>query len=168
MSLLQAVSPKYRDIVNKCLEETTNEMIALIQDKYIRVRRGKGGKTLEYTHNFIAAGINHEVNRNDELDRHVHLFIPNLTQTKDGKILTIDIRYLMKQQKLFGAISRSKLASKLQREGIEIEVDDPQHGFYHVKGIGRDIEDKFSTRTAEIEAEKAKSIKNGKRSTAHR
>ena len=157
VSLLQAVSPKYREIVNKCLEETTNEMIALIQEKYIRTRRGKGGKTLEYTHNFIAAGINHEVNRNDELDRHVHLFIPNLTQTKDGKILTIDIHYLMKQQKLFGAISRSKLASKLQREGIEIEVDDLQHGFYHVKGINRDIEDKFSTRTAEIEAEKAKS-----------
>ena len=127
MSLLQAVSPKYRDIVNKCLEETTNEMIALIQDKFIRTRRGK-----------------------------------------DGKILTIDIRYLMKQQKLFGAISRSKLASKLQREGIEIKVDDPQHGFYHVKGISRDIENKFSTRTAEIEAEKAKSIKNGKRPYAYR
>ena len=105
---MQAVSPEYRDIVNKCLEETTNEMIDLIQEKYIRTRRGK-----------------------------------------DGKILTIDIRYLMKQQKLFGAISRSKLASKLQREGIEIKVDDPQHGFYHVKGIDRDIEDKFSTRTAE-------------------
>ena len=157
VSLLQAVSPKYREIVNKCLEETTNEMIALIQEKYIRTRRGKGGKTLEYTHNFIAAGINHEVNRNDELDRHVHLFIPNLTQTKDGKILTIDIHYLMKQQKLFGAISRSKLASKLQREGIEIEVDDLQHGFYHVKGINRDIEDKFSSRCAEILAEKKKS-----------
>lgn len=157
VSLLQAVSPKYREIVNKCLEETTNEMIDLIQDKYIRTRRGFGGKTLEYTKNFITAGINHEINRNDELDRHVHLFIPNLTQTKDGKILTIDIRYLMKQQKLFGAISRSKLASKLQREGIEIEVDDPQHGFYHVKGINRDIEQKFSTRTAEIEEEKAKS-----------
>ena len=157
VSLLQAVSPKYREIVNKCLEEITNEMIDFIEKKYIRTRRGFGGKTLEYTHNFIAAGINHEVNRNDELDRHVHLFIPNLTQTKDGKILTIDICYLMKQQKLFGAISRSKLASKLQREGIEIKVDDPQHGFYHVKGIGRDIEDKFSTRTAEIEAEKAKS-----------
>ena len=141
MSLLQAVSPEYRDIVNECLKETTDEMIDLIQEKYIRTRRGFGGKTLEYTHNFIAAGINHEVNRNDELDRHVHLFIPNMTQTKDGKILTIDIRYLMKQQKLFGAISRSKLASKLQREGIEIEVDDPQHGFYHVKGISRDIED---------------------------
>ena len=135
-------------------------MIDLIQEKYIRTRRGFGGKTLEYTHNFIAAGINHEVNRNDELDRHVHLFIPNLTQTKDGKILTIDIRYLMKQQKLFGVISRSKLASKLQREGIEIEVDDPQHGFYHVKGISRNIEDNFSTRTAEIEAEKAKSNDN--------
>ena len=157
VSLLQAVSPKYRDIVNKCLEETTNEMIELIQDKYIRTRRGKGGKSLEYTHNFIVAGINHEVNRNDELDRHVHLFIPNLTQTKDGKILTIDIRYLMKQQKLFGAISRSKLAAKLQREGIEIEIDDTQHGFYHIKGINRDIEEKFSTRTTDIEAEKAKS-----------
>ena len=156
VSLLQAISPKYRDIVNKCLEETTNEMIELIQEKYIRTRRGKGGRTFEYTHNFIAAGINHEVNRNDELDRHVHLFIPNLTQTKDGKILTIDIRYLMKQQKLFGAISRSKLASKLQREGIKIEVDDPQHGFYHVKGINRDIEEKFSTRCAEILAEKEK------------
>ena len=157
VSLLQAVSPKYREIVNKCLEETTNEMIALIQDKYIRARRGKGGKTFEYTHNFITAGINHEVNRNDELDRHVHLFIPNLTQTKDGKILTIDIRYLMKQQKLFGAISRSILATKLQREGIEIEVDNPRHGFYHVKGINRDVEEKFSSRCAEILEEKKKS-----------
>ena len=62
----------------------------------------------------------------------------------------------MKQQKLFGAISRSKLALKLQREGIEIEVDDPQHGFYHVKGINRDVEEKFSTRCAEILAEKEK------------
>ena len=157
VSLLQAVSPKYREIVNKCLEETTNEMIDFIEKNYIRTRRGKGGKTLEYTHNFITAAINHEVNRNDELDRHVHLFIPNLTKTKDGKLLTIDIRYLMQQQKLFGAISRSKLASKLQQHGIEIEVDDHQHGFYHVKGINREIEEKFSTRTKDIESEKSQS-----------
>ncbi len=31
VSLLQAVSPKYREIVNKCLKATTNKMIALIQ-----------------------------------------------------------------------------------------------------------------------------------------
>lgn len=34
-------------------------------------------------------------------DRHTHIFIPNMTLTQDGKILTIDIKYLMKQQKLF-------------------------------------------------------------------
>ena len=156
VSLLQAVSPKYRQIVNQCLEETTNEMIDLIEKNYIRTRRGKGGKIFEYTHNFIAAAINHEVNRNDELDRHVHLFIPNLTKTKEGKLLTTDIRYLMQQQKLFGAISRSKLAAKLQQHGIEIEIDDSQRGFYHVKGINRDVEENFSSRCDEILAEKKK------------
>ena len=154
VSILQAVSPEYREIVNRCLSETTDEMIALIEKKFIRTRRGQGGKFFEYTGNMIAAGVNHELNRNDELDRHVHIFIPNMTQAKDGKILTIDIKYLMNQQKLLGAISRAKLAEKLQRAGIEIEVDDRQNGFYHVKGISREVEQYFSTRTVEIEREK--------------
>ena len=150
VSILQAVSPEYREIVNKCLAETTDEMISLIEQKFIRTRRGYCGKSLEYTQNFLAASINHEVNRNDELDRHTHIFVPNMTQTNDGKILTIDIKFLMQQQKLFGAIARSKLASKLQREGIELEFDNLEKGIYRVKGISRDIEDYFSQRTAEI------------------
>ena len=84
---MQAVSPEYREIVNRCLAETTNEMIDFIEKNFVRTRRGHAGEFLEYTKNFLAASINHEV--------------------------------LMQQQKLFGSIARSKLASKLQREGIE-------------------------------------------------
>ncbi|MBQ6976997.1 MAG: relaxase domain-containing protein, partial [Selenomonadaceae bacterium] len=143
VSILQAVSPEYRDIVNRCLTETTDELIQLIEQKFIRTRRGHSGEYLEYTKNFLAASINHEVNRNDELDRHTHIFIPNMTQTEDGKILTIDIKFLMQQQKLFGAVARSKLASKLQQNGIELEFDDLEKGIYRVKGISRDIEEYF-------------------------
>ena len=150
VSILQAVSPEYREIVNRCLDETTDELISLIEEKFIRTRRGHAGKSLEYTQNILAASINHEVNRDDELDRHTHIFIPNMTLTQDGKILTIDIKFLMKQQKLFGAIARSKLASKLQREGIELEIDDAEKGIYRVKGISREIEEYFSQRTTEI------------------
>ena len=133
VSILQAVSPEYRETVNRCIAEVTDEMITLIEKKFVRTRRGYGGKSLEYTQNILAAGINHEINRNEELDRHTHIFIPNMTLTQDGKILTIDIKFLMKQQKLFGAIARSKLASKLQREGIELEIDDAEKGIYRVK-----------------------------------
>lgn len=150
VSILQAVSPEYREIVNRCLKETTDETISLIEKNFVRTRRGYSGKSLEYTQNILAASINHEVNRNDELDRHTHIFIPNMTQTNDGKILTIDIKFLMQQQKLYGAIARSKLASKLQREGIELEFDNPDKGIYRVKGISREIEEYFSQRTAEI------------------
>ena len=156
VSILQAVSPEYREIVNSCLAEVTDEMISLIERKFIRTRRGYGGKSLEYTQNILAAGINHEVNRKDELDRHTHIFVPNMTLTQDGKILTIDIKYLMKQQKLFGAIARSKLAAKLQREGIELEFDDLEKGIYRVKGISREIEEHFSQRSAEIIREQKK------------
>ena len=150
VSILQAVSPKYRQIVNHCLAETIDEMIQLIESKFIRTRRGHNGKILEYTKNILAAGINHEVNRNDELDRHTHIFIPNLTLTDDGRLLTIDIKFLMQQQKLFGAIARSKLASKLQREGIELDFDNPDKGIYRIKGISRELEEHFSQRTADI------------------
>lgn len=156
VSILQAVSPEYREIVNRCLSEVTDEMITLIEKKFIRTRRGYGGKSLEYTQNILAAGINHEINRNDELDRHIHIFIPNMTLTQDGKILTIDIKYLMKKQKLFGAIARAKLASKLQREGIELEFDDLDKGIYRVKGISREMEEHFSQRSAEIIREQKK------------
>ena len=156
VSILQAVSPEYREVVNRCLAETTDEMISLIEEKFIRTRRGHAGKSLEYTQNILAAGINHEVNRDDELDRHTHIFIPNMTLTQDGKILTIDIKYLMKQQKLFGAVARAKLAAKLQREGIELEFDDPDKGIYRVNGINREIEEYFSQRTSEIIREQRK------------
>ena len=150
VSILQAVSPEYRKIVNRCLAETTDELISLIEQKFVRTRRGHEGKILEYTKNILAASVNHEVNRNDELDRHTHIFIPNMTLTKDGKLLTIDIKFLMQQQKLFGAIARSKLASKLQREGIQLEFDNPEKGIYRVKGISRELEEHFSKRTADI------------------
>ena len=156
VSILQAVSPEYREIVNRCLSEVTDEMITLIEEKFIRTRRGYGGKSLEYTQNILAAGINHEINRNEELDRHTHIFIPNMTLTQDGKILTIDIKYLMKQQKLFGAIARAKLVSKLQREGIKLEFDDADKGIYRIKGISREIEEYFSQRSAEIIREQKK------------
>lgn len=156
VSILQAVSPEYREIVNRCIAEVTDEMIALIERKFIRTRRGYGGKSLEYTQKILAAGINHEINRKDELDRHTHIFIPNMTLTEDGKILTIDIKNLMKQQKLFGAMARAKLAAKLQREGIELEFDDLEKGIYRVKGISREIEEHFSQRSAEIIREQKK------------
>ncbi|MBR6013370.1 MAG: relaxase domain-containing protein, partial [Selenomonadaceae bacterium] len=156
VSILQAVAPEYREIVNRCLSEVTDEMITLIEEKFIRTRRGYGGKSLEYTQNILAAGINHEINRNEELDRHTHIFIPNMTLTQDGKILTIDIKYLMKQQKLFGAIARAKLVSKLQREGIKLEFDDADKGIYRIKGISREIEEYFSQRSAEIIREQKK------------
>ncbi len=132
--------------MNRCLAETTDELISLIEQKFIRTRRNHEGKILEYTKNILAASVNHEVNRNDELDRHTHIFIPNMTLTDDGKPLTIDIKFLMQQQKLFGAIARSKLASKLQREGIELEFDNPDKGIYRVKGISRELEEHFSKR----------------------
>ena len=156
VSILQAIAPEYRETVNRCIAEVTDEMIALIEKKFVRTRRGSGGKSLEYTQNILAAGINHEVNRNDELDRHTHIFIPNMTLTNDGKILTIDIKFLMQQQKLFGAIARAKLAAKLQREGIELEFDNPDKGIYRVKGISREIEEHFSQRSAEIIREQKK------------
>ena len=46
VSILQALSPEYRQIVNRCLAETTDEMIQLIEKKFIRTRRGHDGVTM--------------------------------------------------------------------------------------------------------------------------
>ena len=43
VSILQAVSPEYREIVNRCLAETTNEMIDFIEKNFVRTRRGHAG-----------------------------------------------------------------------------------------------------------------------------
>ena len=58
VSILQAVSPEYREIVNRCLAEVTNEMIALIERKSkestVRTKRKNSFKVFSFERQYAS------------------------------------------------------------------------------------------------------------------
>lgn len=100
--------------------------------------------------NLLIGKFNHFVNRNGELDLHTHCVVFNLTE-KDGKEYSLNAKEILKKQTEWGLLFRQKMAKNLQAKGYKLNITDSKKGLFELAGFDRDIIEKYSTRTREIE-----------------
>ena len=81
----------------------------------------------------------------------MHLLIWNMTQRADGKILAGQFGRLVRDKPYYRAVFYSLLADKLEKLGYVI---DRRGGTdWEIAGVPQSVIDKFSKRTAQIEAD---------------
>jgi len=115
----ERVRVAHRESVEKALE---------VFEGYLQARGG-GNKPAITTGKMIAAQFEHTAARPDHEtgyaapQLHTHVVIMNLTQTKEGKIRSVQPLELYRTQQYATAMYRTHLAEKLQALGYQIEVD---------------------------------------------
>ena len=126
------------------------------QDMQTRVRQG-GAAGDRRTGNMVWADFTHFTTRpidgTPDMDLHAHCFAFNCTwdrveeRWKAGQFhdLHIDRPY-------YEAVFHARLASRMRALGFSIERQGRDGKYWDVEGIPRDLIEKFSRRTAEIEA----------------
>ena len=117
---------------------------------YTRVRTG-GEVTLVRTDTLAAALFHHDLNRDQEPQLHTHAVVLNATRTGDGTWRSLETRPLFRAIKETGAVYRSHLAAEVRRLGYDISPG--KDATFEIAGVGQDILDRFSSRSAAIETE---------------
>lgn len=139
------------DAVRASIRETMSEMEG---EAMTRVRKG-GSDELRRTSNLVWAEFIHRtarpVNGIPEPQLHAHCTVLNATyDTAEDRWKAVDISGLYRDKGYYQAAYHSRLAGKLKAMGYGIERDG--HSF-RLKGISREVCDRFSHRTQVIEAE---------------
>lgn len=134
------------EIQNTAVKET----LKLIEEREIGARITQD-KVTEYvrTGNMICGKFQHYVSRNSDPQLHDHCVILNKTKYGD-KFYAVDNSNLYKNKIMYGQIYRNILAKELMKKGYEIDVTDPEKGFFELRGVSRETIDQFSTRRQEI------------------
>ena len=112
--------------------------------------RTNGEVQLVKTDNLIAALFHHDLNRDQEPQLHTHAVVLNATRTEDGQWRSLETKPIYQSIKESGAIYRSFLAAEVARLGYGITPG--KDATFEIKGVPQQEIDRFSSRSAEIEA----------------
>lgn len=123
-------------------------------EKDIQTRVKKDGQVeIEKTGNLVAATFRHETNRNLDPQLHTHSIILNITQRADGEWRAIESKNLFQIQKQLGEAYRQELARQVVRLGYNIDKQSGKHAsMFEIAGVSKELIDKFSSRSQEVEA----------------
>jgi conjugative relaxase-like TrwC/TraI family protein len=143
-----------RQIFDDAVSETVAEEIE--PDMQCRVREGGADYDIT-TGNALTAGFDHGTARPEDDDTlpdphwHKHLLVWNATRRPDGRIMAGQFGDIVRDKGYYRAAFYARLAGKLEDAGYVI---DRRGGFdWEIAGVTQSMIDKFSKRTAQIEAE---------------
>ncbi len=131
-------------------DQAVTRALAHVQEIAQARAKIRGRSRVEHTRNIIAATFRHETSRAKDPQLHTHAVLMNLTQREDGKWRALRNDEIVKSTKYLGALYRSELAMELQRLGYDIRRE--RDGFFELAHINREQLEKFSQRSAQIEA----------------
>lgn len=145
--------------------EAVTETMEWAEKNLAGTRVEKDGKIVpEKTGNLIYALFNHDTNREQEPQGHVHVIVANATKGEDGKWRALDAKPLYERHTLLNAISMQRFREKVTELGYESEPGD-KYGNFEAKGNSREQIMAFSTRRQQIvEQLELSGLKSGKAS----
>ncbi len=101
--IARILQENHRRAVEDTLKIAEMEFIS----KNISKQRLLDGNRREFPGHAIYARFEHGLSRYKEVQTHTHCYIPNIIIDSTGKLCSIDIKYLMENQKTLGAICRN-------------------------------------------------------------
>lgn len=163
ISLVWAINQDERlvEAIREAVSETMAEEIEPLMCRRVRDGAKAASKDRKPTRNFVYADFLHKTSRPVEgvVDPHlhVHAFVMNYTHDS-GKHYAAEMEEIFRQRPYLQAAFEARLARKLQHDlGYSVEkVKFHQSGFekhgWEIQGIDRSTIEKFSSRTAQVEA----------------
>ena len=130
--------------------EAVKETLAWAEKNLAETRMEAGGKQKAVaTGNLVVALFNHDTNRNQEPNAHIHAVVANATRGPDGKWRALKNDKLWAHNTLLGAMTMARFRLSVEQLGYEIG-ETGKHGNFEAAGVPREAIEAFSTRRAEI------------------
>ncbi|WP_159821539.1 MobF family relaxase [Colwellia sp. 20A7] len=160
-SLLLVISN--RESIIDAHERAVSNAIKFMERHAARCRRGHNGAKSEKLPGLLVSRFTHFESREtqdqqSQVNGHTHCLVQNIAMRNDGTWGAIDSRVLYQWKMAIGAVYRSELAKNLRNLRYEIEAD---KNAFKIKGISKELCDKFSSRKEQIVIELQKyNLKN--------
>ncbi|MBD2303397.1 relaxase domain-containing protein [Nostoc sp. FACHB-87] len=129
--------------------QALKQTLELIEQRYAYTRvTGDNGRHRVKTGNLVVAQFDHIESRDLDPHLHTHCLLMNMTQTPDGKWLSLGNNEIFANKKFLGMAYQSYLAREVQKLGYEIEHR--LHGQFDIKGFKEEDKIAFSKRRQQI------------------
>ncbi len=160
-ALWAASSGEHREAIERAHRDAVESTLKHIERDVELVRTREAGQLKWSTANsLVAAQFMHtssRLTRDQEKggvpDPHLHTHVVVLAAERtDGTFSAVDSRELFRSARVNGAWYRSQLAHNLQQAGLQIERGTGKDGrYFEVTGVPKELVERWSTRTAQIE-----------------
>ncbi|MHC5820144.1 MAG: MobF family relaxase [Nostoc sp.] len=125
------------------------EVIKLMEERYAYTRVTEGDSRHRVnTGNLVVAQFDHIESRDLDPHLHTHCLVMNMTQTPDGRWLSLGNNQIFANKKFLGMAYQSYLAREVQKLGYEVEFR--LHGQFDIKGFKSEDLETFSKRRQQI------------------
>lgn len=109
----------------------------------------KGKERVAQTGNLVIGLFQHDTNRNQEPNAHVHAVVANVTQGPDGKWRALRNDKLWEHNTLLNAMTMARFRLGVEKLGYQVG-EYGKHGNFEAVGVPKAVRDAFSSRRAEI------------------
>ncbi|MBC2668213.1 MobF family relaxase [Novosphingobium piscinae] len=109
----------------------------------------RGRERVVATGNLAVALFQHDTNRNQEPNAHIHAVVANVTQGPDGKWRALRNDKLWESNTLLNAMTMARFRLEVEKLGYEVG-EFGKHGNFEAVGVPKEVREAFSSRRAEI------------------
>ena len=147
-SLLALVGGDRRilDAYSAALKETLAWAEKNLAETRMEVR---GKERVVATGNLVIGLFQHDTNRNQEPNAHIHAVVANVTQGPDGKWRALRNDRLWEHNRLLNAMTMARFRMAVETLGYEVG-EFGKHGNFEAAGVPKAIREAFSSLRAEI------------------
>ncbi|MFN6562415.1 MAG: MobF family relaxase [Nostoc sp. ChiSLP01] len=129
--------------------QALEKVLKLMEQRYACTRvTQSNGRHRENTGNLVVAQFDHIESRSLDPHLHTHCLLMNMTQTSDGKWMSLVNSEIFANKKFLGMAYQSYLASEVHKLGYELEQR--QHGQFEIEGFLEQDLVEFSKRRQQI------------------
>jgi conjugative relaxase-like TrwC/TraI family protein len=160
-ALWAASGPEYRQQIEQAHKDAVASAMGHVERDVELVRvREQGNLKWQSANSVVAAKFTHNTSRltasqekGGVPDPQLHTHVVVLSaERKDGKFAAVDSRQVFLSARENGAWYRSVLAQNLQAQGLQIERGTGKDGrYFGIKGVPKELADRWSARTGEIQ-----------------
>ncbi|MDH2135017.1 relaxase domain-containing protein [Sphingobium yanoikuyae] len=132
-------------------EHAVTAAITYLEEQAQLRRREEGKIVHETTGRILVARFTEHGSRELDPHLHTHLVVLNMTNRQDGDpMASLESRVMYGEQRVAGQIYRNALAFSLREAGYEVEFD-PRTGLFEIRGVPKELIERFSQRAEAIE-----------------
>ena len=160
-ALWAASSPEHRALLEKAHKDAVSsamghvardvELVRVREAGELKWQNAKSVVAAKFTHNTSRLTATQEKEGVPDPQLHTHVVVL-AAERQDGKFAAVDSRQVFLSARENGAWYRSVLAQNLQTLGIQVERGTGNDArYFQVKGVPKDLAERWSTRTGEIQ-----------------